>query len=141
MARPIGLPCPSTEPNEGLLGAATWRQARAALLHPRFYDGFRDAQEGKPLDYALLDRLPPADQVRYENGRELAAECQHAGLAIRWPNRESVPLALKELVLDRARRRALGLPRTDPHRARLPRGTAMPVPGCWSAAMSDRVSP
>ncbi len=122
-------------PNEGLLGAATWRQARAALLHPRFYDGFRDGQAGRPLDYALLDRLPPPDQVRYENGRELAAECRHAGIAIRWPNWGSVPSALKGLVLARARRRALGLPRTDPHRARLPRCAGLPVPGHGSGAM------
>lgn len=109
------MPVADSSANDPIRGALNWRQARTALRHPRFYEGFQEAMAGLPFDYGRLDRLSEADQHRYENGREIALECRNAGLEIRWPQRESVPLALKRLVLDRARRRADGARRTAPY--------------------------
>ena len=109
------LPAPLPA-NDRFGGACSWRQAKPVLLHPRFYQGFRDALAGRPFDYAYVDALPEPAQHLYENGREVAAECLQAGLRPRWSSRDRIPRALKDLVVGRALRRARDEPRTDPHR-------------------------
>ncbi|MFM2043059.1 MAG: hypothetical protein RLY86_1635 [Pseudomonadota bacterium] len=88
------------------------------VCHPRFYDGFQDIIAGRPFDYARADRLTVTDQMRYENGREIGAECLRIGLGIAWPRREAIPRPLKDFVLSRALRRAREEPRCDPWRTR-----------------------
>ncbi|WP_181449442.1 hypothetical protein [Azospirillum thermophilum] len=91
--------------NNRFFGARSWREARPVLLHPRFFEGFRDYVDGRPFDYRRLDGWPLLDQHRYENGREMAAECRAAGLMVRWADRTRIPRGLKELVAERARAR------------------------------------
>lgn len=95
--------------NNRIHGARSWREAKLVLRHPKLFEGFGDYLRGKPFDYHLLDNWPMLDQHRYENGRELAAECCAAGLAVRWTDRNRVPRPLKDLVVTRAliRRRAM----------------------------------
>ncbi|WP_158043473.1 hypothetical protein [Skermanella pratensis] len=97
--------------NSRLPGAWSWREARPVVLHPMFYRGYQDFQTGMPFDYRILDGLESLDQIRYENGREIAAECRALGLSIRWPDRNRVPRELKAVVVDRAwARRAVTCP-------------------------------
>lgn len=88
--------------NNRIVGALSWRTAKPVLLHPRFYDGFRDAMLGRPFAYQVLDGWPLLDQHRYENGRELAIELRSAGIVIRWPDRGRIPRELKLLAVGRA---------------------------------------
>ncbi|WP_029009429.1 hypothetical protein [Azospirillum halopraeferens] len=96
--------------NNRIVGARSWREARRVLLHPRFFDGFRDALDGLPFKYRELDGWPLLDQHRYENGRELAIECRCGGIAVRWTDRTRIPRELKALVVARARSRCAGTP-------------------------------
>ncbi|SMH39368.1 hypothetical protein [Azospirillum agricola] len=91
--------------NNRIRGARSWRQARPVLLHPKFFQGFTDFRLGRPFDYRMLDAWPMLDQHRYENGRELAAECRLAGLSVVWIERTRVPPSLKGVVVERARAR------------------------------------
>ena len=91
--------------NNRFYGARSWREAKPVVLHPRFFDGFRDFLNGRPFDYRGLDSWPLLDQHRYENGRELAAECRAEGIIVRWGDRTRIPRGLKEPVAGRARRR------------------------------------
>ncbi|MFC5356592.1 hypothetical protein [Azospirillum himalayense] len=68
------------------------------VLHPRFFDGFRDFLDGRPFDCRRLDGWPLLDQHRYENGRELAADCRAAGIVVRWGDRTRIPRGLMDLV-------------------------------------------
>lgn len=88
--------------NNRIQGARSWRQAKPVVLHPKFFQGFNDFRLGRPLDYRMLDGWPVLDQHRYENGRELAAECRLAGLSVTWIERTRVPRPLKSLVVERA---------------------------------------
>ena len=103
--------------NSRLPGAWSWREARPVVLHPMFYRGYRDFQTGLPLDYRTLDGWESLDQIRYENGREIAAECRALGLSLRWPDRKHVPRELKAVVVDRACTRRAGTcpPNPVPH--------------------------
>lgn len=92
--------------NNQIVGARSWSRARPVLLHPKFFEGFRDFAEGRPFDYRRLDGWTLLDQHRYENGREIAAECQAAGIAVRWGERTRIPRGLKALVVGRARLRS-----------------------------------
>ena len=91
--------------NNRFFGARSWRTAKPVILHPRFFEGFLDFVGGRPFDYHKMDGWPLLDQHRYENGRELAAECRAAGLAVRWRDRTRIPRYLKVLVAERARNR------------------------------------
>jgi hypothetical protein len=91
--------------NNGFLGARSWRMAKPVVLHPRFFEGFLDYLGGRPFDYRGLDGWPLLDQHRYENGRELAAECRAAGISVRWRDRTRILRDLKALVAARARHR------------------------------------
>lgn len=91
--------------NNRLFGARSWRAAKPVVLHPRFFEGFLDFVDGHPFDYRKMDGWPLLDQHRYENGRELAAECRAAGIAVRWRDRTRIPRFLKSLVAERARNR------------------------------------
>ncbi|TWA74120.1 hypothetical protein FBZ82_101134 [Azospirillum brasilense] len=77
------------------------------VLHPQFFDGFRDFLYGRPFDYRGLDGWPLLDQHRYENGRELAAECRAAGITVRWGDRTRIPRGPRDVVSGRARWRAV----------------------------------
>lgn len=88
--------------NNRIHGARSWRQAKPVLLHPKLFLGFVDFQAGQPFDYSLLDCWPMLDQHRYENGRELAAECKAAGIVVVWNDRTRIPRPLKKLVVERA---------------------------------------
>lgn len=88
--------------NNLFYGALSWRQAKPVLLHPKLFQGFRDYQAGRPFDYRTLDGWPLLDQHRYENGRELAAECRAAGIMVVWIDRTRIPRPLKALVVGRA---------------------------------------
>lgn len=92
----------SASTNNRFHGALSWRQAKPVLLHPKLFQGFRDYQAGRPFDYRTLDGWSLLDQHRYENGRELAAECRAAGIMVVWTDRTRIPRSLKELVVDRA---------------------------------------
>lgn len=102
-----GTPGPQAV-NSRLPGAWSWREARPVVLHPLFYRGYRDFQTGLPFDYRTLDGWESLDQIRYENGREIAAECRALGLSLRWPDRRRVPRELKAVVVDRAGARRAG---------------------------------
>ncbi|MGQ9371680.1 hypothetical protein [Azospirillum sp. ST 5-10] len=91
--------------NNRIVDALSWREAKPVLRHPKFFEGFRDFTQGRPFDYRSIDAWPLLDQHRYENGRELAAECRGGGIAIRWTDRTRVPRELKAVVVERARRR------------------------------------
>ncbi|OWJ65902.1 hypothetical protein [Inquilinus limosus] len=73
------------------------------LGHPDFHHGFREAQSGQPFDHRYVDALPRIGQLRYENGRQIAAECAALGLSVDWPSPHRIPPALKRVVLDRLR--------------------------------------
>lgn len=88
--------------NNRFHGARSWRQAKPVLMHPKFFQGFNDFQLGRPFDYRMLDAWPTLDQHRYENGRELAAECRFAGYSVMWIKRTRVPRPLRSLVVERA---------------------------------------
>lgn len=88
--------------NNRIRGALSWRQAKPVLLHPKLFLGFIDFQAGQPFDYRQLDCWPMLDQHRYENGRELAAECKAAGIHVVWTDRARIPRSLKTLVVERA---------------------------------------
>lgn len=88
--------------NNRIRGALSWRQAKPVLLHPKLFLGFIDFQAGQPFDYRQLDCWPMLDQHRYENGRELAAECKAAGIVVVWTDRTRIPRPLKTLVVERA---------------------------------------
>ncbi|MFP5516158.1 MAG: hypothetical protein ACLGJC_24130 [Alphaproteobacteria bacterium] len=88
--------------NNRIRGALSWRQAKPVLLHPKLFLGFIDFQAGQPFDYRRLDGWAMLDQHRYENGRELAAECKAAGIAVVWTDRTRIPRPLKTLVMERA---------------------------------------
>ncbi|MFS2012089.1 hypothetical protein ACCD06_19790 [Azospirillum sp. CT11-132] len=88
--------------NNRIHGARSWRQAKPVVLHPKFFQGFNDFRLDRPLDYQMLDGWPMLDQHRYENGRELVAECRLAGLSMTWIERTRVPRPLKSLVVERA---------------------------------------
>ncbi|PNR00269.1 hypothetical protein C1S70_02330 (plasmid) [Azospirillum argentinense] len=105
--------------NNRFYGARSWREAKPVVLHPRFFDGFQDVLDGRPFDYRGLDGWPLLDQHRYENGRELTAECRAAGIAVRWGDRTRIPRGLKQLVAGRARHR--GEPRRSLRSAGRPR--------------------
>ncbi|NYZ14753.1 hypothetical protein HL658_19575 [Azospirillum sp. RWY-5-1] len=92
--------------NNRIVGARSWSRARPVLLHPKFFEGFRDYLAGRPFDYRRLDGWPLLDQHRYENGREIAAECVAAGLAVRWGDHSRIPRGLKALVASRALERS-----------------------------------
>lgn len=96
----------SAATNNRIVGARSWSRARPVLLHPKFFEGFRDYLAGRPFDYRRLDGWPLLDQHRYENGREIAAECVAAGVIVRWSDRTRVPRGLKALVAGRARERS-----------------------------------
>lgn len=98
--------------NNRFFGARSWREARPVVLHPRFFEGFQDFLDGRPFDYRRLDDWPLLDQHRYENGRELAAECRAAGIAVRWGDRTRIPRGLKQMVAGRARCRTARRPRS-----------------------------
>ena len=102
--------------NNRIFGARTWRKAKAVLRHPKFHLGFRDYESGRPFDYGMLDGWPLIDQHRYENGREIAAECRFAGILVRWRERTCIPPELKELVAARVAARggagAMAVPRS-----------------------------
>lgn len=104
--------------NNRFFGARSWQEAKRVLLHPRFFEGFRDFLDGCPFDYLKLDSWPLLDQHRYENGRELAAECRAAGIAVQWGDRSRIPRSLKGVVVERARRRQCTIPATLPSAAR-----------------------
>lgn len=104
-------------PNDRFFGVTNWRRARTIARHPRFHEGFAEAMAGQPFDYAKADRLTAFEQHRYENGRELAAECRCAGLCIDWRRRNSLPDALKGFLIGRVRERASG-GRSGPYRSR-----------------------
>lgn len=104
--------------NDAICGATSWRAARTVVSHRVFHQGFVEAMAGKPFDYALLDGMNPYDQWRYENGREVAVECQQARLRIRWTSRERVPRRLRDFITSRALCRRAALSRTDPYRCR-----------------------
>ncbi len=91
--------------NNRFFGARSWRTAKPVVLHPRFFEGFLDFVGERPFDYRKIDGWPLLDQHRYENGRELAAECRAAGIAVRWRDRTRIPRFLKSLVAERARNR------------------------------------
>lgn len=99
--------------NNRIRGALSWRQAKPVLLHPKLFLGFLDFQAGRPFDYRQLDCWPMLDQHRYENGRELAAECKAAGIHVVWIDRTRIPRPLKTLVVERALARC---PANDRHR-------------------------
>ncbi|MFD2265056.1 hypothetical protein ACFSM5_19280 [Lacibacterium aquatile] len=103
--------------NDRIFGAGSWRRARDIARHPRFHEGFLEAFGGQSLDYAKLDRMPPFDQCRYENGREVATECRCAGLCIDWRHRNSLPGALKTYLIGRIAARKAGRA-SDPYRAK-----------------------
>ncbi|CAO3456201.1 hypothetical protein [Azospirillum argentinense] len=88
--------------NNRFFGARSWRQAKPVLLHPKFFQGFNDFRLRRPFDYRMLDEWPTLDQHRYENGRELAAECRLAGYSVMWIERTRVPRSLKSVVVERA---------------------------------------
>lgn len=81
--------------------ARHWPEARRILAHPDFHHGFREAQSGRPFDHRRADALPRLGQLRYENGRQIAAECAALGLAVDWSSPGHIPPALKHLVLRR----------------------------------------
>ncbi|WP_395675890.1 hypothetical protein [Inquilinus sp.] len=81
--------------------ARHWPEARQVLSHPDFHHGFREVQSGRPFDHRRADALPRLGQIRYENGRQIAAECAALGLAVDWPSPGHIPPALKHLVLRR----------------------------------------
>lgn len=91
--------------NNRFVTARSWRMARTVLLHPKFHHGFTDFLAGRPFDYRLLDGWRELDQNRYENGREIAAECRAAGLVIKWTDRTRIPEDLKRLILARTEAR------------------------------------
>lgn len=91
--------------NNRIVDALSWRTARPVLLHPRFFEGFQDFLRGLPFDYRRLDSWSLLDQHRYENGREIAAECQGGGIEVRWTDRARIPRELKAVVVARANRR------------------------------------
>jgi hypothetical protein len=83
--------------------ARHWPEARRVLAHPDFHRGFREALSGRPFDHRRADSLPRLGQLRYENGRQIAAECVAQGLAVDWPSPHCIPPGLKRLVLHRLR--------------------------------------
>lgn len=87
--------------NSRLPGAWSWRETRPIVRHPMFYRGYLDYQTGLPFDYRTLDGWEALDQIRYENGREIAAECRALGLSLRWPDRRRVPRELKAVTVHR----------------------------------------
>lgn len=101
--------------NDPILGARTWPRAEAIVRHPRFHEGFCEAMTGRPFDYGKADRFTAFEQHRYENGREIAAECRCAGLRIDWPDHQRVPGPLKYFLQARIAARRTGGGR-DPYR-------------------------
>lgn len=101
--------------NDRIYGACSWRVARNTVSHHAFHSGFVEAMAGRPFDYAALDAMTEFEQHRYENGREVAMECQQARLTIRWTRPDAVPRALRDFITSRALTRRAGLPRTDPY--------------------------
>jgi hypothetical protein len=95
-------------PNDFFWGAMSWRRARMIARHPRFHEGFIEGMAGLPFDYAKADRLSCFDQHRYENGRELAAECRCAGVCVQWRRRTRLPEVLKEILTGRVADRQAG---------------------------------
>lgn len=102
----------SNTANNRFVGARSWSRAKPVLLHPKFFEGFRDFLDGRPFDYRRLDGWSLLDQHRYENGREVAAECVAAGVAVRWHDRTRIPCGLKSIVAGRVweRSRSGGAP-------------------------------
>ncbi|MBK8160995.1 MAG: hypothetical protein IPK59_20280 [Rhodospirillaceae bacterium] len=94
--------------NDQFKGAKTWERARRVLLHPAFYRGFQDAVAGNACNYREFDGWNELDQHRYENGREVAAECRLAGCPLHWPNRQSIPSHLRRHIIQRIRDRKRG---------------------------------
>ncbi|WP_156995403.1 hypothetical protein [Elstera litoralis] len=95
------------------------------MQHPRFHEGFCEAMNGQPFDYEKLNVLSIFEQHRYENGREIAAECRCAGLRIDWLDRQRVPGPLKHFLRVRIAARRCGRGR-DPYQ----RYTNMLDAGC-----------
>lgn len=103
--------------NDAFFMARSWRQAKVILRHPKFFRGFQEACAGRSFDYRAADGWTEMDQHRYENGREIGAECRAVGIAVRWREPARIPPELKAVVRARIHGHA---PTPYPRRARGP---------------------